>query len=106
MTFSHYLWVGAKAADRIALVMCCLLLSAMVVLIGAQVVARYLIGSTLPWTEEVARHLMIWMLFIGIAPAYRRGAHLGVDFMPDRLSNRVRAVVLIFVVSVMALFCT
>ncbi|MGY6632160.1 MAG: TRAP transporter small permease [Alkalilacustris sp.] len=78
--------------DRAALGLCCTLLCAMVALIATQITTRYAIGSTLPWTEEVARHLMIWMLFLGIAPAYRRGAHLGLDLWPARMGERGRAV--------------
>lgn len=58
-----------------------LLLGGMVVLITAQVAFRYVLNQPLAWTEEVARHLMIWAALLGAAMAYRRKAHLGMDLL-------------------------
>jgi TRAP-type transport system small permease protein len=61
------------------------LLAAMVILIGSQVAARYLVGMPLYWSEELARHLMIWLFFLGAVIALRRGAHLSIDLLPESL---------------------
>lgn len=62
-----------------------ILLLLMVGLIGSQVGARYILNRPLPWTEELGRHLMVWMVFLGSAIAYRRNYHLGIDFVRDKL---------------------
>jgi TRAP-type C4-dicarboxylate transport system permease small subunit len=41
-----------------------------VVVLG--IVARYILLISIPWTEEVARYLMIWTAFIAFGVAYRR----------------------------------
>lgn len=64
------------------------LLAAMVVLIGSQVAARYVVGVPLYWSEELARHLMIWLFFLGAVIALRRGAHLSIDLLPESLPPR------------------
>src|SRR4030042_3329311 len=57
------------------------LIAGMVVLIAMQVCFRYALNEPLAWTEEVARHLMIWSALLGAAGAYRRKGHLGMDIL-------------------------
>lgn len=52
---------------------------------AAQVVFRYLIGSSLVWSEEVARYALIWSAMIGSAAVYQRGGHMGVTVAVDLL---------------------
>jgi len=61
------------------------LIAGMVVLIAAQVCFRYVLNEPLAWTEEVARHLMIWSALLGAAVAYRRKGHLGMDIFVMQL---------------------
>ena len=70
-----------------------ILIAAMVVLIGSQVGFRYVLNEPLAWTEEVARHLMIWSALLGAAVAYRRKGHLGMDVLVMLLSERRRRMV-------------
>jgi TRAP-type C4-dicarboxylate transport system permease small subunit len=63
------------------------LIAAMVVLIASQVGFRYVLNEPLAWTEEVARHLMIWAGLLGAAVAYRRKGHLGMDILVMHLSK-------------------
>ena len=57
------------------------LIAGMVVLIAMQVCFRYVLNEPLAWTEEVARHLMVWSALLGAAVAYRRKGHLGMDIL-------------------------
>lgn len=90
--------------DSLLVVVCCSLLAVMAGLVGAQVVARHLAGGALHWTEELARHLMIWMLFLGAALALRRGAHLGIDALVERMRPRMQAGVRLLVGLILAGF--
>ena len=53
------------AANRWALI---LLLAAMSVIIFTNVVLRYTTSQSIEWAEEVSRHMMIWLTFIGAGP--------------------------------------
>jgi tripartite ATP-independent transporter DctM subunit len=46
-----------------------------VVVVGMQVVSRLLMQRPIPWTEEIARVLMIWVMLFGGVVALRRGQH-------------------------------
>ena len=47
----------------------------------AQVVFRYVLKQPLPWSEELARYLMIWVACLAGSEAYRMKSHVGVDFV-------------------------
>lgn len=82
-----------------------ILLATMVVIVFANVVMRYLIGTSVIWSEEVARHLMIWMTFVGSGLALRTGAQLGIDTLQDVLPPRAaRAVRIALAVGMLILF--
>lgn len=59
----------------------------MVVVVTWQVISRYAMGDPSPWTEEVARMLLIWVGLLGGAYAYREKAHLGLDLMRQKAGN-------------------
>ena len=42
-----------------------LLSTALLVLIALQVFTRYVLQASLPWTEEVARMVLVWMVMLG-----------------------------------------
>lgn len=73
---------GFLAFNRWALI---LLLAAMSVIVFCNVLLRYLTNVSIPWSEEVARHLMIWLTFLGAGPVMRSGGHIAVDNLQDAL---------------------
>ena len=89
-TFERWL----LAANRWALIG---LLAAMSVIIFTNVALRYLTHESIEWAEEVARHLMIWLTFVGAGPVLRYGGHIAVENLQDALPGRgavvVRAIV-------------
>lgn len=59
----------------------------MVVVVTWQVVSRYAMGDPSPWTEEVARMLLIWVGLLGGVYAYREKAHLGLDLLYQKVGT-------------------
>ena len=70
-----------------------ILIGGMVALISLQVGFRYLLNQPLTWSEEVARHLMIWSALLGAAVAYRRKGHLGMDVIVMLFSPQWKRIV-------------
>ena len=56
-----------------------LLLAAMACIVFANVVLRYTTGDSIVWAEEVARHMMIWVTFLGAGLVLRFGGHVAID---------------------------
>lgn len=73
------------------------MLAAMSLIIFTNVVLRYTTSQSIEWAEEVARHLMIWLTFIGCGPVLRYGGHIAVenlqDSLPRPLAIGLRAVI-------------
>ena len=65
-----------------------LLLAAMSVIVFVNVVSRYLTGYSIPCSEEVARHTMIWLTFLGCGLVLRSVGHIAIDNLQVAVSNR------------------
>ena len=66
-------------------------MAAMVIFILVQVFWRYALSSPLPWPEEAARFLMLWLMVV--APtALRRGGFVAIDMVQLFLPRTVGAV--------------
>src|SRR4051812_40211463 len=46
-----------------------------------QFFTRYALNDSAAWTEEIARYLLICMVFVGVAAAVRTSRHIHVDFL-------------------------
>ena len=68
-----------KAVDRVLFGTIGLLLAAMVADVAIQVFFRYVIEAPPTWTEELARFLFAWQIFLAAGLAFGRGAHIVVD---------------------------
>ena len=57
-----------------------ILLAIMVSNVAIGVFYRYVLNNSLSWTEELARYLMVWFAYIGMAMAFRDESHVNVSF--------------------------
>jgi len=64
----------------------------MVIFILIQVFCRYVLGSALPWSEEAARFLMLWMTGLMAPTAFRRGGFVSIDMLVLMLPRSLAAV--------------
>lgn len=58
------------------------------VLLFVQVVMRYVFRNSLSWSEELARFLYIWEVWLGIAYATKTGEHLRVTLVYNLVKGR------------------
>ena len=64
----------------------------MVVVVFAQVIFRFFIQQPLSWSEEVARYVFVWIIWMGAAVVVKDG-HPGMDFLTKlfpRMATRDR----------------
>jgi len=66
---------------------------AITMITGLQVFSRYVLNHSLFWSEEVGRILLVWISFLGATAAYKRRAHIGIDFLASRLALRAQRLV-------------
>jgi TRAP-type transport system small permease protein len=71
------------------------------------VVLRVVFNSGIVWSEEIARYLFVFIIYIGAIGATRENTHLGMDTVICRLPHRVKRVIyivsqsLIFILMIM-----
>ena len=84
-----------RLASALSAVSCWLLIAlgaAMCVVVLLQVFFRFVIYVPFPWSEELARYLMIWLGMVGSFVALRKGRHIGVTVLIERLPAKVYTV--------------
>lgn len=80
------------------------LMAVMTVLISWQVFARYVMGNSLTFSEEVARFSTVWLTMLGAAYAYRYGALIAVELLPGLVGPRIATALKIAVALASAVF--
>ena len=70
--------------DRIGAGASFVMLAAMVIITGLQIVSRVFF-TALSWSEEVARYLLVWSTFIGASCVYKHAGHISVTFVQGLL---------------------
>jgi C4-dicarboxylate transporter DctQ subunit len=87
--YEHLGRVFAKLEDLLLVA----LLMSMVVLLNLAIFRRYVLNNTSPYSEEVARFLLIALVFLGIPAGIRHRGHITIDLLPANLSRRTAAAV-------------
>jgi len=77
---------------------------AMVIIIFLQVFFRFVVKASLPWSEELARYIMAWAVFIGGSIAAKEGAHIGIDSIVTRLPKKMENYIRTFAMALSFLF--
>ena len=81
-----------------------LLLGFMTILVLFQVLTRYVFKSPPPWTEELARYVMIWgTLIVSAALSFDKG-HINLDYFVNRLPSHIAKIVYIITGVLVTLF--
>lgn len=68
------------------------ILAVLIAFLVGSVIARYVFDVGVAWSDELARLLFIWIVFIGFAIGVRHRANVGVDWLAARLAPRRRRV--------------
>ena len=81
------------------------LLLIMVTVAFINVITRYLIKFSLAFIEEIEVNFFVWVTILGIAIAFKRGSHLSMTFIRDKLPENIgRALKIFGLVSSLAIF--
>jgi TRAP-type C4-dicarboxylate transport system permease small subunit len=60
------------------------------ILVILQVTTRFVINIPLSWTEEIAKYLMIYIVFLGSGLAIRNNKHIAIDFLLEVVKPKSR----------------
>jgi TRAP-type C4-dicarboxylate transport system permease small subunit len=74
---------------------CMVLISAMTVLIAVQVFMRYVLNNSLSWSEELARYIFIWLIYLGISYGATIMRHIRIEAALSLYPKRIRPYIVI-----------
>ena len=80
------------------------LLAIMAVFAFLNVLTRYFIHYSFAFTEEIEVALLVWITMLGAAAGFRRGVHLGFNFLSSKIPPAGRKILLV-ISSLLAIFC-
>lgn len=81
------------SADWLLCRICIALFMAILVTMVLQIFFRYVFSAPLTWTEELARYLYIWACWCGAPVAMRRGNHVVITVLTERLPRQIARVI-------------
>ena len=82
--------------SKLVKVILTILFAAITIVIFMQIIYRYVLLKPIPWAEEVARYLFVWISFLGAGVAVKLKSHVGVGFVINMLPKRITKMALTF----------
>jgi TRAP-type C4-dicarboxylate transport system permease small subunit len=68
--------------------------SLMIILIFSQIIMRYIFNYSIVWSEELARYLFVWLIYLGASLGIKNDSHLKVDvvymIVPKKLHKYIQ----------------
>ena len=95
---------GIDQINRLVTWIVVLMLGVMSVVVFMQVIFRYVFHAALPWSEELARYIMVWTTFLGASLGIRYKALIGMEVLMNAVPKLVKRSVREFVTLFQILF--
>lgn len=89
-SWARYARGGLNAIDWVVRALVIVAVAAMTTIVAVQVGLRYGLNESLDWADEVSRLAFVWSVFLAIPLGIKRGAHLSVVLLTDRLPTGPR----------------
>lgn len=74
--------------EQIVEILMIVLVAAFTILVGVQVVSRYVFNSSLTWSEQAARYMFVWVVLLGLPILYRHGEHVGFTMLTEAMPQK------------------
>ncbi len=81
-----------------------IMMSIMVVNVSLAVFFRYVLRSSLAWSEELGRYLMVWVGYLGCALGTKDDSHVGIHMFVALLPNRLQKIIAFIVRVIIEIF--
>lgn len=87
--------------NKVIFVLIAIFIGSLSLILFVQVFLRYVVHAPLTWSEEVAKYLSIWIVFLGMAIAMRRMSLIAVEAVvqnvPKNIGHAMRILVTILI---------
>lgn len=89
--------------DKFGAVVSLIMLAAMVIITGLQIVFRVFFEA-LTWSEELCRYLLVWSTFVGASCVYKHAGHINITIVQNLLPPKVRKILKLLVQVICVVF--
>ena len=79
---------------KIAVISCVLSIA---LIVSTSIFFRYVLNNSITWSEEIAKYLMVWMVFVGAPVAMVQSRHIAIEMFPNLFRPRIRALIFLIV---------
>ena len=79
---------------KIAVISCVLSIA---LIVSTSIFFRYVLNNSITWSEEIAKYLMVWMVFVGAPVAMVQSRHIAIEIFPNLFRPRIRALIFLIV---------
>ena len=93
-----------KILDWIEEIICVVCTIIMTTLVFVNVISRYLLHSSLSFSEEITTYLFILLSMMGTAIAAKRRAHLGLSIITDAVNFKTRKALMVIGFGIATIF--
>ncbi len=74
-------------------------------LIFCQVFFRYVLENSLSWSEELARYIFIWQIWLGTSISMKEKDHIDLDMLRNKLSPNGKLILSVISKLILLAFC-
>lgn len=78
--------------ERLEEIFLVILMVIAVIIVSMQVVTRYVLEIPLPWSEELARYIFLWLTWVGASYATKERKHVCIDVVYERLPQGAKKI--------------
>lgn len=82
----------------------CIILISLVIISFSQVIFRYVLHTSLSWSEESCRFLLMWLGMLSAAYGFKVKAHFSLSFIKNKFSSKLQQVVTLITTGLMSIF--
>ena len=94
-----------KIYDSLEAYLLVLALAFSTLLIFVQVIFRYVLNDSITWSEELARYIFIWMIWLGTSVSMKQKEHIRMDMLMNAVHGKGKIVLDIVSSIIMLAFC-
>jgi len=93
----------SENVEKVFSVFATVLMIGMALILGTNIVLRFLIHHSIHWSNEVSRYAYIYIVLLGTAVSYKTGGHAKIVFVHEAMSRKFKIIFNIIHYAVMLL---
>ncbi len=74
-------------------------------LLFMQIIMRYVFSNSISWSEELARYIFLWQIWIGASYGVKKTRHIRIEIIKEHISEKGKNFIECLTISISIIFC-